>query len=173
MILFIVEDVTFNICDQKFHEFEIRKQNPEVWVVRKTLTEVAKEGSVDEEKRLQQLGASKRTPALRPKRAVKPAESGSIAEEAPDVVQILRSISLDDRMERRCQDNNGHRGGGGLASNILITSVIRSPPAGIVASEDRSPSLNSAEANRQIQSSSTARRSMSRSATFSAMQTDL
>ena len=52
MILFIIEDVTYNICDQKFHEFEIRKQNPDVWVVRKTLTEVAKEGSVDEEKRL-------------------------------------------------------------------------------------------------------------------------
>ena len=26
VILFIVEDVTYNICDQKFHEFEIRKE---------------------------------------------------------------------------------------------------------------------------------------------------
>ena len=24
IILFIIEDVTFNICDQKFHEFEVR-----------------------------------------------------------------------------------------------------------------------------------------------------
>ena len=24
VILFIIEDVTFNICDQRFHEFEIR-----------------------------------------------------------------------------------------------------------------------------------------------------
>ena len=40
-ILFLVEDVTYNICDQKFHEFEIRKQCPEVFVIRKTLTELA------------------------------------------------------------------------------------------------------------------------------------
>ena len=24
VILFIIEDVTYNICDQRFHEFEIR-----------------------------------------------------------------------------------------------------------------------------------------------------
>jgi len=46
VILFVIEDVTFNICDQKFHEFEIRRQNPEVFVVRKTLTEIAKEGKL-------------------------------------------------------------------------------------------------------------------------------
>ena len=50
--MFIVEDVTYNICDQKFHEFEIRKQNPDLYVVRKTLTEVAKQGKLDDEKRL-------------------------------------------------------------------------------------------------------------------------
>ena len=46
--MFIVEDVTYNVCDQKFHEFEIRKQNPDVFVVRKTLTEVANEGYLEE-----------------------------------------------------------------------------------------------------------------------------
>ena len=43
--------MTYNICDQKFHEFEIRKQNPDVWVLRKTLTEVAERGSLDEKTR--------------------------------------------------------------------------------------------------------------------------
>jgi len=44
-------DVTYNICDQKFHEFEIRQQNPDVFVLRKTLTEVAERGSLDEKTR--------------------------------------------------------------------------------------------------------------------------
>ena len=52
VIMFIVEDVTYNVCDQKFHEFEIRKQNPSVYVIRKTLTEVANEGKLMEDKRL-------------------------------------------------------------------------------------------------------------------------
>ena len=50
--MFIIEDVTYNICDQKFHEFEIRKQNPSVYVIRKTLTQVAKEGKLMDGKRL-------------------------------------------------------------------------------------------------------------------------
>ena len=50
--MFIVEDVTYNVCDQKFHEFEIRKQNPNVFVIRKTLTEVAEQGTLDNQKRL-------------------------------------------------------------------------------------------------------------------------
>jgi len=37
-ILFIVEDVTYNICDQRFHEFQIRKMNPNVNVLRFSLT---------------------------------------------------------------------------------------------------------------------------------------
>ena len=41
VIMFLVEDVTYNICDQKFHEFEIRRQCPEVRVIRKTLTDLA------------------------------------------------------------------------------------------------------------------------------------
>ena len=52
VILFIIEDVTYNICDQRFHEFEIRKQCPEVFVVRKTLTELAEEASLSADKRL-------------------------------------------------------------------------------------------------------------------------
>lgn len=43
-ILFLVEDVTYNICDQRFHEFEIKRLNPYVKVIRKTLTEVFKFG---------------------------------------------------------------------------------------------------------------------------------
>lgn len=52
VVMFIVEDVTYNICDQKFHEFEIRRQNPDVFVIRKSLTEVADQGHLDEDKRL-------------------------------------------------------------------------------------------------------------------------
>lgn len=37
-ILFIVEDVTYNICDQRFHEFQIRQMNPNVTVLRFSLT---------------------------------------------------------------------------------------------------------------------------------------
>jgi hypothetical protein len=46
VILFLVEDVTYNIGDQKFHEFEVRRQCPDARVVRKTLTEVGKQGHV-------------------------------------------------------------------------------------------------------------------------------
>ncbi|XP_026674693.1 glutathione synthetase-like [Ceratina calcarata] len=41
VILFVVEDVTYNICDQRLHEFEIRKQNPDVKVVRRSLTQLS------------------------------------------------------------------------------------------------------------------------------------
>lgn len=41
VILFIIENVTYNICDQRFHEFEIRRLNPNVKVIRRTLTEMA------------------------------------------------------------------------------------------------------------------------------------
>ncbi|KMQ97831.1 glutathione synthetase [Lasius niger] len=41
VILFVIEDVTYNICDQRFHEFEIRKQNPNVKVIRRNLTQLA------------------------------------------------------------------------------------------------------------------------------------
>ncbi|XP_012228885.1 glutathione synthetase-like [Linepithema humile] len=41
VILFVIEDVTYNICDQRFHEFEIRRQNPNVKVIRRNLTQLA------------------------------------------------------------------------------------------------------------------------------------
>merc|ERR1712130_511311 len=36
--MFLVEDVTYNICDQKFHEFEIRRQCPDVFVIKEDKT---------------------------------------------------------------------------------------------------------------------------------------
>ncbi|XP_021962634.1 glutathione synthetase isoform X2 [Folsomia candida] len=51
-ILFVIEDVTYNICDQRFHEFEIQRQNAKVRVIRNTLTEIATIGKLDNEKRL-------------------------------------------------------------------------------------------------------------------------
>jgi len=51
-IMFLVEDVTYNICDQKFHEFEIRRQCPDVFVIRKTLTEMADRAEMKQDKSL-------------------------------------------------------------------------------------------------------------------------
>uniref|UniRef100_V5G3N6 Glutathione synthetase n=1 Tax=Anoplophora glabripennis TaxID=217634 RepID=V5G3N6_ANOGL len=47
VILFIVEDVTYNICDQRLHEFKIRELNPHVKVIRRTLTQVGDNGSLN------------------------------------------------------------------------------------------------------------------------------
>ena len=52
VIMFIVEDITYNICDQRFHEFEIRRLNPSVKVIRRTLTDVGKRARVDSNKEL-------------------------------------------------------------------------------------------------------------------------
>ncbi|KAL0118035.1 hypothetical protein PUN28_009015 [Cardiocondyla obscurior] len=41
VILFVVEDVTYNICDQRFHEYEIRRQNPDIKIIRRNLTQLA------------------------------------------------------------------------------------------------------------------------------------
>lgn len=41
IILFVIEDVTYNICDQRFHEFEIQKQNRDIKVIRRNLTQLA------------------------------------------------------------------------------------------------------------------------------------
>lgn len=46
VILFIIENITYNICDQRFHEFEIRRLNPSVKVIRRTLTEMAKKAKL-------------------------------------------------------------------------------------------------------------------------------
>ncbi|KZC04586.1 PREDICTED: glutathione synthetase-like [Dufourea novaeangliae] len=40
VILFIVESITYNICDQRFHEFEIRKLNPNIKVIRQSLRDL-------------------------------------------------------------------------------------------------------------------------------------
>ncbi|XP_076061731.1 glutathione synthetase-like isoform X2 [Oratosquilla oratoria] len=52
VVLFVIEDVTYNICDQRFHEFEIRRQNPDVHVIRRNLTEISKRGKLTDDKRL-------------------------------------------------------------------------------------------------------------------------
>ena len=60
VILFLVEEVTYNICDQKFHEFEIRRQCPEVFVIRRTLTDLANRGFLTEVRRRLGSGPSER-----------------------------------------------------------------------------------------------------------------
>lgn len=45
VILFVVEEVTINICDQRFLEYEIQKSN--VRVIRKTLQEIQIEGDLN------------------------------------------------------------------------------------------------------------------------------
>ncbi|XP_071448498.1 glutathione synthetase-like isoform X2 [Hetaerina americana] len=52
VILFVVEDVSYNICDQRFHEFEIRKMEPKVRVIRRTLTDLGKRSVLTKEKKL-------------------------------------------------------------------------------------------------------------------------
>ncbi|XP_046453545.1 glutathione synthetase-like isoform X1 [Daphnia pulex] len=53
VILFIIEETTYIFCDQIFHEFEIRKQNPNVRVIRRNLTQLGRGGaSLDAEKKL-------------------------------------------------------------------------------------------------------------------------
>lgn len=51
-IMFIIEDVTYNICDQRFHEFYIRENYPHIKVLRKTLTDISKEGKLGPNKEL-------------------------------------------------------------------------------------------------------------------------
>jgi len=51
-LLFVVEDVTYNICDQRFHEYEIMRQRPEITVLRRSLTEIHNTARLDDHKRL-------------------------------------------------------------------------------------------------------------------------
>jgi glutathione synthase len=46
-ILFVVEDPTINICDQRFLEYEIVKQNSSVLVIRKSLKEIGEKSVLD------------------------------------------------------------------------------------------------------------------------------
>lgn len=52
VILFVIEEVSYNICDQRFHEFEIREKHPEIIVIRRTLGEIHAGASLDENKKL-------------------------------------------------------------------------------------------------------------------------
>ncbi|CAK9796535.1 Glutathione synthetase [Anthophora plagiata] len=52
IILFVIEDITYNICDQRFHEFEIRSQNPNVKVIRRNLTQLAATAKLGSKKEL-------------------------------------------------------------------------------------------------------------------------
>jgi hypothetical protein len=52
VVLFIVEDVTYNICDQRFMEFEVRRLSPETRVLRRTLGQLAREASLGPDRSL-------------------------------------------------------------------------------------------------------------------------
>lgn len=43
IILFIVEDVTYNISDQRFHEFQVRQICPKIKIIRRSLTSLTSE----------------------------------------------------------------------------------------------------------------------------------
>ncbi|XP_072762521.1 glutathione synthetase [Anoplolepis gracilipes] len=43
IILFIVEDVSYNISDQRFHEFQIRQLCPKIKIIRRSLTSLTSE----------------------------------------------------------------------------------------------------------------------------------
>lgn len=52
VIMFVIEDVTYNICDQRFHEFYIRETYPHIRVVRRNLTEIHALGKLGKNKEL-------------------------------------------------------------------------------------------------------------------------
>jgi len=52
VILVIVENKPMNICDQRFHQFEIARQRPEVKVIVKTLTQMSNEAKLSDSKGL-------------------------------------------------------------------------------------------------------------------------
>ncbi|KAF9799274.1 hypothetical protein SFRURICE_013048 [Spodoptera frugiperda] len=52
VILFVVEEVSYNICDQRFHEFEIAEKRPDIMIHRKTLNEIFEETSLNDKKQL-------------------------------------------------------------------------------------------------------------------------
>ncbi|XP_073993314.1 glutathione synthetase-like isoform X3 [Rhodnius prolixus] len=51
-ILFVVEDVTYNICDQRFMEFELRELEPKIKVIRRTFKELHTEAKLGPNKEL-------------------------------------------------------------------------------------------------------------------------
>lgn len=52
VILFIVENITYNICDQRFHEFEISKINPYIKIIRRSLKDLVSEAKLGSNKQL-------------------------------------------------------------------------------------------------------------------------
>lgn len=44
VIMFIVEDVTYNISDQRLLEFQIRQLHSNIRIIRRSLTSLASEG---------------------------------------------------------------------------------------------------------------------------------
>ncbi|XP_025204827.1 glutathione synthetase-like isoform X2 [Melanaphis sacchari] len=51
-ILVIIENQPMNICDQRFHQFEIARQRPEIKVIVKTLTQMSNEAKLSDSKDL-------------------------------------------------------------------------------------------------------------------------
>ncbi|XP_033218865.1 glutathione synthetase-like [Belonocnema kinseyi] len=51
-VLFVVEDVTYNICEQRAHEFKIKKLNPKIKVFRRSLTQLIAAATLDVNKEL-------------------------------------------------------------------------------------------------------------------------
>ena len=52
VILFVVENITYNICDQRFHEYEIQKLNPDIMVIRRSLTDLVTDAKLGPDKEL-------------------------------------------------------------------------------------------------------------------------
>ncbi|XP_053617983.1 glutathione synthetase-like isoform X1 [Plodia interpunctella] len=52
VVLFVVEEVSYNICDQRFHEFQISETRPDIQVIRKTLNEIYEETELNDKKQL-------------------------------------------------------------------------------------------------------------------------
>ncbi|KAM3961425.1 glutathione synthetase isoform 2-T2 [Aphomia sociella] len=52
VVLFVVEEVSYNICDQRFHEFEISETRPDIMIFRKTLNEIFEETELNDKKQL-------------------------------------------------------------------------------------------------------------------------
>ncbi|XP_073962825.1 glutathione synthetase-like isoform X1 [Choristoneura fumiferana] len=52
VILFVVEEVSYNICDQRFHEFQISETRPEIVIYRRTLNEIYEESALNDKKQL-------------------------------------------------------------------------------------------------------------------------
>ncbi|XP_015836716.1 glutathione synthetase isoform X2 [Tribolium castaneum] len=52
VILFLIAEITYKICDQRLHEFKIREMCPQVRVIRRTFTDIAARASLGPKKQL-------------------------------------------------------------------------------------------------------------------------